>query len=175
MNSFLLWIPEILSFYIFILKNTYFKKIFLSTMNLKISMKCLCKTQLRSKINSRVFFHRVKMISYLMGKVLYKLQFLKCIFDMQGSYYVIRFGNSITNLYKKLGKNKRKIWGIVKVINGIVQFSFKNLKKIIIGSGSISLMQLLPLFPPIYVGFRVFFAAFWPKRILFFSAKQVCN
>ena len=79
----------------------------------------------------------------------------------------------MTNLAKKLEKNKRKIWGIFKVIKGIMTFSFKNLKKIILGTNSVSLMRMLPLFPSIYVGFRVFFAAFWPKRILFFSSKQV--
>ena len=79
----------------------------------------------------------------------------------------------MTNVAKKLDKSKRKIWSIYKVVMGITSFSFKNLKKIILGTNSVSLMQLLPLFPPIYVGFRVFFGAFWPKRILFFSAKQV--
>ena len=79
----------------------------------------------------------------------------------------------MTNVAKKLEKNKRKIWGIFKVIKGIMAFSFKNMKKIILATDSVSLMQMLPLFPSIYVGFNVFFASFWPKRILFFSSKQV--
>ena len=79
----------------------------------------------------------------------------------------------MTNVAKKLEKNKRKIWGIFKVIKGIMTFSFKNMKKIILATDSVSLMQMLPLFPSIYVGFNVFFASFWPKRILFFSSKQV--
>ena len=80
----------------------------------------------------------------------------------------------MTNIAKKLGKHLRLLWKIAIFTKGIAEFSFKNLKKIILGTNSVSLMQLLPLFPPVYVGFRVFFGAFWPKRILFFSAKQVC-
>ena len=60
----------------------------------------------------------------------------------------------MTNVAKKLEKNKRKIWGIFKVIKGIMTFSFKNMKKIILATDSVSLMQMLPLFPSIYVGFK---------------------
>ena len=83
--------------------------------------------------------------------------------------------NAMTRLAKKLDKNKRKIWTIARALYGFTAFMGNNFKKIVLGTNSISLMQLLPLFPPIYVGFRVFFAAFWPKRILFFSSKQVCT
>ena len=79
----------------------------------------------------------------------------------------------MTNVAKKLEKHHRKIWKIVTLANGIMRFSFKNMKKIILATNSVSLMQMLPLFPSIYVGFNVFFASFWPKRILFFSSKQV--
>jgi hypothetical protein len=35
-----------------------------------------------------------------------------------------------------------------------------------------SLLKLLPFLPPVVVGIFVLFSAFWPQRILFFSAKQ---
>jgi hypothetical protein len=40
------------------------------------------------------------------------------------------------------------------------------------GSSSMSLLKLLPFLPPVVVGIFVLFSAFWPQRILFFSAKQ---
>jgi hypothetical protein len=41
-----------------------------------------------------------------------------------------------------------------------------------LGSSSIALVRLLPFLPPVVVGIFVLFSAFWPQRILFFSAKQ---
>jgi hypothetical protein len=40
------------------------------------------------------------------------------------------------------------------------------------GNSSIALLRLLPFLPPVVVGIFVLFSAFWPQRILFFSAKQ---
>ena len=93
----------------------------------------------------------------------------------QGSYYYVRAANSMTNLARKLEKSKRYIWSISKAMYGIVKLATKNFSKLILTTNSVTLIKLLPFFPPVYVGFRVFFAAFWPKRTLFFSAKQVKN
>ena len=41
-----------------------------------------------------------------------------------------------------------------------------------VGSSSIALLRLLPFLPPVAIGIFVLFSAFWPQRILFFSAKQ---
>ena len=100
--------------------------------------------------------------------MIYYLYFMR-----QGSYYYVRAANSMTNLARKLEKSKRYIWSISKTMFGIVAFATKNFKKLILATNSVSLIKLLPFFPPVYVGFRVFWAAFWPKRILFFQGKQV--
>jgi hypothetical protein len=52
------------------------------------------------------------------------------------------------------------------------RFVASHLKKIIIASNSTSLAKLLPFLPPVVIGLYVMFGCFWPKRILFFSAKQ---
>jgi len=86
--------------------------------------------------------------------------------------YTIRVGSALSKLARLLKSSVKKIWEIQKVIRRLTNFTFGAFKKLSIGGASVTLLKLLPFFPPVVIGIYVLFSAFWPQRILFFSAKQ---
>ena len=61
---------------------------------------------------------------------------------------------------------------MVKAVILVNKFAFGNMKKIILGTNFTTVAKLLPFLPPVVLGIYVLFGAFWPQRVLFFSAKQ---
>jgi hypothetical protein len=110
--------------------------------------------------------------------------------------YSVKIGSALSRLAGILKSSAKKLWEMAKVVKTITKFTFGAFKKFTIGmffkitcqnreklffnvvlsfypgSSSMSLLKLLPFLPPVVVGIFVLFSAFWPQRILFFSAKQ---
>jgi len=88
------------------------------------------------------------------------------------TYYTVKAGSALTSLAATLRASVRTMWRIAKITNRIAKFTFGNYKTFTIGGSTVTLLRLLPLLPPVVVGLHVMFSAFWPQRILFFSAHQ---
>lgn len=58
-----------------------------------------------------------------------------------------------------------------KIVKGLAKIS-RLTWKFTIGRSTLSLLRLLPMFPPVLVGIHIFFSSFWPKRVLFFHGSQ---
>jgi hypothetical protein len=90
----------------------------------------------------------------------------------RGAYYGVRAANAFTNLARRLRKSKNTIWQVAKAVLFIQKFALGSTKLVLKTSNAAMLAKLLPFLPPVVIGIYVLFAAFWPQRILFFSAKQ---
>ena len=90
----------------------------------------------------------------------------------RSAYYGVRAKHSLTNLATKLKKASGTIWGVMRVLLKTNMFAIKHFKKIVLASNSGDILRLMPLLPPVVIGLYVFFGVFWPRRQLFFSAKQ---
>jgi hypothetical protein len=90
----------------------------------------------------------------------------------RSAYYTVKAGSALSNLAVKLKNSGKNLWKVANVIFKISKFTVKNFKTLTIGGSSMTLLRLLPFFPPVVVGIHILFAAFWPKRILFFHASQ---
>lgn len=86
--------------------------------------------------------------------------------------YSVKIGSALSRLAGILKSSAKKLWEMAKVVKTITKFTFGAFKKFTIGSSSMALLRLLPFLPPVVVGIFVLYSAFWPQRILFFSAKQ---
>ena len=78
-------------------------------------------------------------------------------------------------LFLKLKRAAEKIWkihtAVYKIVKGFAKFT-KFSWKLTLGKSTLSLLRLLPMFPPVVVGIHIFFSSFWPKRVLFFHGSQ---
>jgi len=90
----------------------------------------------------------------------------------RGAYYTVKAGSALSNLAVKLKNSAKNLWKVANIIFKISRFTVKNFKTFTIGGSSMTMLRLLPFIPPVVVGIHVLFAAFWPKRILFFHASQ---
>lgn len=90
----------------------------------------------------------------------------------KSAYYGVRAANALTNLAAKLRRSRNLVWQIMTAVYKVNKFAVTHLKKVVLASGSPSLAKLLPFLPPVVVGLYALFGCFWPRRILFFSAKQ---
>ncbi len=89
----------------------------------------------------------------------------------RSSYYYVRAANALTNLAAKLRRSKNTLWQFIRAVRALSKVTSVGAKAAFYGSLA-SLIRLLPFLPPVVIGVYVLFGAFWPKRILFFSAKQ---
>ena len=80
--------------------------------------------------------------------------------------------NALSKLASNLRSSMRTMWRIAKITNRITKYTFGKYSKFATGGSSLILLRLLPFIPPVLVGIYVLFSAFWPQRILFFSASQ---
>jgi glucose-6-phosphate-specific signal transduction histidine kinase len=90
----------------------------------------------------------------------------------RSAYYTVKAGSALSRLAGMLKHSAKNLWKVANVIFKISKFSVKNFKTFTIGGSSMTLLRLLPFIPPVVVGIHVLFAAFWPKRVLFFHASQ---
>ena len=90
----------------------------------------------------------------------------------KGAYYTVKTGNALTRMAHTLGDSAKKIWKVANVIGKIGSFSVRNFKTFTIGGSTMTLLRLLPFIPPVVLGLHILFAAFWPKRVLFFHGGQ---
>lgn len=90
----------------------------------------------------------------------------------RSAYYGVRTANAFTNLARRLRKSKNFIWQISKAVYVVQKFTLSNIKNLIKLNSYGTLIKLLPFLPPVMLGMYVLFSAFWPQRMLFFSAKQ---
>ena len=89
----------------------------------------------------------------------------------KGVYYSAKAGWSMKRLFLKLKSAAGKIWKIHSAVGKIVK-GIKLTWKLSLGRSTLSLLRLLPMFPPVVVGIHIFFSSFWPKRVLFFHGSQ---
>ncbi|TRY80092.1 hypothetical protein TCAL_17091 [Tigriopus californicus] len=90
----------------------------------------------------------------------------------RSAYYGVRTANAFTNLARRLRKSKNIIWQVSKAVYVVQKFTLSNMKNLIKLNSYGTLVKLLPFLPPVVLGMYVLFSAFWPQRVLFFSAKQ---
>ena len=90
----------------------------------------------------------------------------------KAAYYGIKVGESLTKLAKVLKETAQRLWGIQKIVRKTVGLSVSLTKTILKGSVATTVIKILMFLPPVYVGVHVLFAAFWPRRVLFFSKRQ---
>ena len=90
----------------------------------------------------------------------------------KSAYYSAKAGWSMKRLFLKLKSAAGKIWKIHSAVGKIVAGFAKLTWKFTLGRSTLSLLRLLPMFPPVVVGIHIFFSAFWPKRVLFFHGSQ---
>ena len=93
-------------------------------------------------------------------------------FGSKGAYYTVKTGNALTRMAQTLGDSAKKIWKVANVIGKIGSFSVRNFRTFTIGGSTMTLLRLLPFIPPVVLGIHILFAAFWPKRVLFFHGSQ---
>ena len=93
-------------------------------------------------------------------------------FATKTSYYTVKAGWSLKRLFNTLRNTTKKIWRIGNAIEKIGNLAGIGFKTFRIGGSAITLLRLLPMLPPVIVGIHIFFASFWPKRVLFFHASQ---
>ena len=90
----------------------------------------------------------------------------------RSSYYYVRAANALTNLAQKLRRSKNAVWQFARAVRVLAKVTAISAKAAFYGSNLATLVKLLPFLPPVILGVYILFGAFWPKRILFFSAKQ---
>ncbi len=90
----------------------------------------------------------------------------------RSAYYGVRAANALTNLASRLRKSKNTVWQVAKAVLLIQKFALGTTKLAIKSTVAVIFMKLLPFAPPVVIGLYVLFAAFWPQRMLFFTAKQ---
>ncbi len=90
----------------------------------------------------------------------------------KSAYYGVRAANALTNLAKKLRKSAAVMWKTAYIVIKLNKFVLSHLKQIILGTNSVSISKLLPLLPPVVLGIYILFGVFWPRKLIFFSAKQ---
>ena len=88
------------------------------------------------------------------------------------AYYSVKAGSALSKLARMLRRAAKNLWRAGHVIFKASKFAAGNFKKFTIGGSSVTLLRLLPFVPPVVVGIHILFAAFWPKRILFFHSSQ---
>jgi len=80
--------------------------------------------------------------------------------------------SAMKKLATNFHSNFRTMWTITRLTTKLAKFTVSAAHKFTIGSGSLTLLRLLPFIPPVVVGIHILFSSFWPQRILFFSASQ---
>ena len=80
--------------------------------------------------------------------------------------------SALIKLANTLCSSMRTMWRIAKITNRVTKFISGNYSKFTINGSTLTLLNLLPFLPPVLVGIHILFSAFWPQRILFFSAIQ---
>ena len=90
----------------------------------------------------------------------------------KAAYYIARTANSLTTFATRLKRITQQLFRIILYVAKFASFTTRNFKKIIIGSNSSLLGQILPILPSFVCGVYALFGAFWPNQVIFFSAKQ---
>ena len=150
--------------------------------------KILQHSNINHKISYHIlFFDSYNLLLYFIPKFLYPIVTFLLIFSIylccigastvarlgtKTTYYIMTALNALSKLSSTLRSSMKTMWRIARITTRITKYSFGNYSKFTISCSSVILLRLLPFLPPVLVGIYVLFSAFWPQRILFFSASQ---